>query len=147
LFFLVRTSAGREANVADMIYIRVLASNAEIYSIVAPAELKGYIFIEASSYAPVEETTQALNYVKSVVHGIVPPEQVLSYFEEVRIIESLEKDDIVEIKAGVFRRMRAKIIEIDQARNEATIELEDGGSQFPITISADYLKLVEKTKK
>lgn len=147
LFFLVRTSAGRENNVVDMVYARALVSDSEIYSIIAPDKLKGYIFIEADSYAPVEEVTQGLRYVKSVVHGVIPLDEILPYFGELKIIESLEKGDLVEITGGVFRRMRAKVIEVDVAKNEATIELEESGSQFPITISADYLKLVEKAKK
>lgn len=147
MFFLVRTSAGRETNIADMVYARAMASDSEIYSIIAPDKLKGYIFIESDSYAPVEEVTQGLRYVKSVVHGVIPLEEVIPYFGEIRVIESLEKGDTVEITGGVFKRMRAKVIEVDATKNEATIELEESGSQFPITISADYLKLVEKAKK
>ncbi len=50
---------------------------------------------------------------------------------------------MVEVVGGPFRGLRAKITDIDKAKEELTIELlEEGFATLPITVHADYVKLV-----
>ena len=43
--------------------------------------------------------------------------------------------------------MRAKITRVDKTKEEVTLELMEATFTLPITVHADYVKLVEKTKK
>jgi transcriptional antiterminator NusG len=51
----------------------------------------------------------------------------------------------VEITGGPFKGMRAKITRVNPVRKEATLELLEATFTLPITVNADYLKLVQKT--
>jgi transcriptional antiterminator NusG len=48
---------------------------------------------------------------------------------------------------GPFKGMRAKITRIDKAKAEVTLELLEATFTLPITVHADYVKLIEKAKK
>lgn len=69
------------------------------------------------------------------------------YFSEKPVIEELSVGDTVEIIGGLFKRMTAKVQSINIPRNEVTIELEESSTPLPISVQADYLKLVRKAKQ
>ncbi|OYT66530.1 transcription elongation factor Spt5 [Candidatus Bathyarchaeota archaeon ex4484_205] len=145
--FLVRTTAGQEKNVAELIYAKSLAEELNILSVVAPEGLRGYVFVEAYSPHDVDEAIRDVRHARKRVPGIVDMKDVLQYFEERKIIEELDVGDRVEIIAGIFKHMKARVIAINKPRNEVTIELEESRSPLPISIDADNLKIVEKAKK
>jgi transcriptional antiterminator NusG len=60
------------------------------------------------------------------------------------IIEELDINDIVEVTGGPFKSMKAKIMDIDRAKEEVTIELLEATFTLPITVHADYVKVTEK---
>lgn len=43
--------------------------------------------------------------------------------------------------------MRAKIRRVDRTKNEITIELLEATFTLPITVHADYVKLIEKAER
>jgi len=63
------------------------------------------------------------------------------------VIEELNIDDLVEVVGGPFKGMRAKITRIDKTKAEVTLELLEATFTLPITVHADYVRLVEKAKK
>jgi transcriptional antiterminator NusG len=63
------------------------------------------------------------------------------------VIEELDVDDVVEIISGPFKSMRAKITRIDKTKSEVILELLEATFTLPITVHADYVKVVEKAKK
>jgi transcriptional antiterminator NusG len=63
------------------------------------------------------------------------------------VIEELDEDDLVEIVGGPFKGMRAKIMRVDRTKEEVILELLEATFTLPITVHADYVKLVEKAKK
>ena len=146
--FAVRTTAGQEKNVANLIAARVELKNLPVKAILVPEGLKGYIFVEAESPHFVEEAIAGIKHVRSrVQYGKVDFEEVESYIVSKPIIEELSENDIVEVIGGPFKGMRAKITRIDKAKSEVTLELLEATFTLPITVHADYVKLVEKSKK
>ncbi|MFQ6095283.1 MAG: transcription elongation factor Spt5 [Candidatus Bathyarchaeia archaeon] len=145
--FAVRTTAGQERNVANLIAVRVSVNQLPIKSILVPETLKGYIFLEASGSHYIEEAISGIKHVKSRVPGIVPFSEVERYIVVRSVIEDLDIDDIVEVIGGPFKGMRAKIRRIDEAKNEITIELLEATFTLPITVHADYVKIIEKAKE
>jgi len=145
--YLIRTTAGQEKNVIESIYARAAAEKIEILSVFTPGTLKGYVFIEALSAHAIDDAISGLRHARARVQGVVPFSDVEQYFAEKPVIEALEVGDRVEIVGGLFKKMTAKVLSINLPRNEVTIELEDSSTPFPISIQADYLKLVSKAKK
>jgi len=145
--FAVRTTAGQEKNVANLIAARVEVNHLPIKAILVPETLKGYIFLEASGSHFIEEAISGIKHVRSRVPGIVPFSEVERYVVVKSVIEDLDVNDIVEVIGGPFKGMRAKIQRVDRAKKEITIELLEATFTLPITVHADYVKLVEKAKE
>jgi len=147
MIYAVRTTVGQERNVSNLIAGRAEVNKIPIKAILVPEILKGYIFIEAEGPHIVEKAISGIRHVRSRVPGRVSLSEVEKYIIIKPIIEELDIDDIVEVTGGPFKGMRAKITDIDRAKEEVTIELLEASFTLPITVHADYLKLVKKGKE
>jgi transcriptional antiterminator NusG len=145
--FAVRTTAGQEKNVADMIASKVETNKLPIKAVFVPEMLKGYVFIESEGPHFVEQAIAGIKHVRSRVPGLVSFSEVERYIVVKPVIEELNIDDLVEIVGGPFKGMRAKITRIDKTKAEVTLELLEATFTLPITVHADYVRLVEKAKK
>lgn len=145
--FAVRTTTGQERNVAKLVAAKIEMKNIRIKAILVPETLRGYVFIEAEGPHFVEEAIAGVKHVRSRVPGIVSFSEVERYIVRKPIIEELSENDIVEVTGGPFKGMRAKITRIDKAKEEVTLELLEATFTLPITVHADYVKLVEKAEK
>jgi transcriptional antiterminator NusG len=145
--FAVRTTAGQEKNVADLIAARIKTTNLPIKAILVPETLKGYVLIEAEGPHFVEKAIAGIKHVRSRIQGIVSFEEVEQYVVVKPVIDELDEEDLVEIVGGPFKGMRAKITRIDKTKEEVTLELLEATFTLPITVHADYVRLVEKAKK
>lgn len=145
--FAVRTTAGQEKNVANLIAVRVETSKLPIQAILVPEMLKGYVFIEADGPHLVEKAITGIKHVRSRVPGVVSFSEIERYIVVKPVIEELSIDDIVEVISGPFKGMKAKITRIDTTKEEVTLELLEATFTLPITVHADYVKLTEKAKK
>jgi transcriptional antiterminator NusG len=145
--FAVRTTAGQEKNVADLIAARVATTDLPIKAILVPEALKGYVLIEAEGPHFVEKAIAGIKHVRSRIQGVVSFQEVEQYIVMKPVIDELDEEDLVEIVGGPFKGMRAKITRIDKTKEEVTLELLEATFTLPITVHADYVKLVEKAKK
>jgi transcriptional antiterminator NusG len=144
--FAVRTTVGQEKNAAEMIEVRAKMNKLTILSILIPDTLKGFIFLEAPSPNVVEEAIEGVKHVKSKITGRVNLLEIEKYLESKPVIDELDVDYIVEITGGPFKGMRAMVTKINKVRHEATLELLEATFTLPITVNADYLKLIEKSE-
>ncbi len=147
IIFAVRTTVGQERNVSNLITGRAEANKIPLRSILVPETLKGYIFIEADGPHIVEEAIMGIKHVRSRVPGVVSFAEVEKYVVIKPIIEELDINDVVEVTGGPFKGMKAKITEIDKAKEEVTIELLEATFTLPITVHADYVKVTEKAQQ
>jgi len=145
--FAVRTTAGQEKNVAEMIASRVKTTKLPIKAVLVPEMMKGYVFVEATGPHFVEQVIAGVKHVRSRVPGLVTFSEVERYIVTKPIIEELGPEDVVEIVGGPFKGMRAKITRIDKTKEEVTLELLEATFTLPITVHADYVRLVERAKK
>jgi len=145
--FAVRTTAGQEKNVADMIASKVETNKLPIKAVFVPEMLKGYVFVETEGPHFVEQAIAGIKHVRSRVPGLVSFSEVERYIVVKPVIEELNIDDLVEVVGGPFKGMRAKITRIDKTKAEVTLELLEATFTLPITVHADYVRLVEKARK
>jgi len=144
--FAVRTTAGQEKNVANLIAAKVGMTKLPIKAVLVPETLKGYVFIEAEGPHFVEEAIAGIKHVRSRVSGIVSFSEIERHIVVKSVIEELDNDDVVEIISGPFKGMQAKITRLDKTKGEVTLELLEATFTLPITVHADYVKLVKKGK-
>jgi transcriptional antiterminator NusG len=118
-----------------------------IKAVLVPEMLKGYVFIEADGPHSVEKAISGVKHVRSRVPGIVTFSEVERYIVVKPVIEELDEEDLVEVVGGPFKGMRAKITRVDKAKEDVTLELLEATFTLPITVHADYVKLIKKAKK
>ena len=138
--FAVRTTAGQEKNVANLIAARVKTNKLPVKAILVPEMLKGYVFIEADGPHFVDQAITGIKHVRSKVPGIVSFSEVERYVIVKPVIEDLDEEDLVEIVGGPFKGMRAKITRVDRTKEEVTLELLEATFTLPITVHADYVR-------
>jgi transcriptional antiterminator NusG len=144
--FAVSVTTGQERNVAKLVAARIEIYKIPVKAILVPEDIRGYIFVEAESPHFVEQAIAGIKHVKSRIRDFASLSDIQKYIVRKPIIEELNEDDIVEITGGPFRGMRAKITRIDRAKEEVTLELLEATFTLPITVHADYVKLIEKAK-
>ncbi len=142
--FAIRTTAGQEKNVANLVAAKVATNNLPVKAVLVPETLKGYVFIEAEGPHVIDEAIGGIKHVRSRVPGIVSFTEVERYIVAKPMIEELDVGDIVEIVSGPFKGMRAKITRVDETKEEVILELLEATFTLPITVHADYVKVVEK---
>ncbi len=140
MFFAIRTTAGQETNVALMIEVRAKTSNLPIYSILSLPNLKGYIVLETPGLHIVYEAIRGLKHVKGKASGTLRWEDLETLIKPKSLIELIQVGEEVEVVAGPFRGMKAKIIAIDKTRNEVSLNVLEASYPLTITVPVDYIR-------
>ena len=143
--FAVRTTANREEQVMDFIGSNAKKKKLEIYALVHPHGMRGYIFVEAKSRLDAEQAAFKVPYARGVLPNNIDYEEIDHMLEATKKTElNIQKNDIVEIIAGPFRREQAKISRIDKTKEEVVVELLEAAVPIPITIRMDSVKVIRR---
>lgn len=80
--------------------------------------------------------------------GLLPKEvgynEIEHMLEQVKIQVNIQPKDIVEIISGPFKREKAKVTRIDQAKEEVIVELLEAAVPIPITVKLDSVKVIRR---
>jgi transcriptional antiterminator NusG len=142
----IKTTGGQEKTVASFVASRAGQKKKPIYSILALDTWKGYVLIEAANSQVVDESIQGFKHVRSKIPGMMQFQDIEKFLVTKSMVAELTEGDTVEIVAGPFKTMRAKITRIESAKQEVTVVMLDTPFQLPVTVSAAYLKIVERAK-
>src|SRR5690348_16867438 len=143
--YAVRTTSGQERTVVDMMAGRIDPKKLPIVAILAPEVIKGYIFVEANGPHFVDEAIAGTRHARTRTKGVVSLPAIERFIVTKPVIEELSVGNLVEVVGGPFRGLKAKITHVDKVKQEVVIELlEEGFATLPITVHADYVKLVSR---
>ncbi len=143
--FAVKTAGGQEKTVATFVATRAEMREKKVYSVLVFDAMKGYVFLEAPDAQVVGESIAGFKHVKSQVPGIIRFPDIEKFLVTKSILTELDVGDKVEVVAGPFKGMQANITRIESVRKEVTVILLDAPYQLPVTVDADYLKIVQKS--
>jgi transcriptional antiterminator NusG len=141
-FFAIRTTGGQERVVASQIQVRVNAKKLGIRSVMVLDSFKGYIIVEAPDSNVAYEALAGIRHVRGQIRGDLPFKDIEGYLVKKPMVSELSVDDTVEVIAGPFKSMKAKITRVDYEKQEATVVLLDSPYQIPVTVDANYLKKI-----
>jgi transcription termination/antitermination protein NusG len=142
--FAIRTTANREEQVLDFVSANVKKKSLDIYSIIHPHGMRGYVFIEAEHRQVVEEAFQGVPYARGLLHSPIEYKEIEHMLEQAKTKVNIRKNDIVEIISGPFKHEKAKVSRIDKQKEEIIIELLEAAVQIPITIKLDSVKVIHR---
>jgi transcriptional antiterminator NusG len=141
-FFAIRTTGGQERVVANLLQTRANAKKLLIRSIIVLDSFKGYIIVEAPDSNVAYEALAGIRHVRGQIRGDLPFKDIEGYLVKKPLVSELSTNDTVEVIAGPFKSMKAKITRVDYEKQEATVVLLDSPYQIPVTVDANYLKRV-----
>jgi transcriptional antiterminator NusG len=139
-FFAIRTTGGQERVVANLLQTRANAKKLQIRSILVLDSFKGYIIVEAPDSNVAYEALAGIRHVRGQIRGDLPFKDIEGYLVKKPVVSELNANDTVEVIAGPFKSMKAKITRVDYEKQEATVVLLDSPYQIPVTVDANYLK-------
>ena len=140
--FAVRTTGGQEKIVMRLLEARIKMGKINIQSVVLLSDLKGYVVVEAQDVSAMFDAIQGIRHVRGQLRGELTYNEIDKYLIKKSTVSELAVEKTVEIIGGPFKGMKATITRVDQEKEEATVILLDATYQLPVTVDANYLKLV-----
>ncbi len=144
LIYAIRTLVGQEKNVARIIARNVKNSDLEVNSILVPESLRGYILVESSTKLDMRNPAFKVPHMKGAIEGEIPFEEVKSFLNPEPIIASIKKGSIIELISGPFKGERAKVVRIDESKEDVVLELIEAAVPIPVTVKGDQIRLIQK---
>lgn len=139
-FFAVRINGGQENIIANIIQNKINTKKINVRSILLLDSFKGYLIVEAPDANLAYEALSGIRHIRGQIRGDLPFKDIERYLVKKPVVSDLNINDNVEIIAGPFKSMKAKITRVDYEKQEATVVLLDSPYQIPVTVDANYLK-------
>jgi len=146
MIYTIRTTVGRENAVIETLSNKIKNIQANVKSIFHPGELKGYIFIEGD-FSAIEKSIQGVPHIRGLIKKEVTLNDIKKFLEVKKLEIKIDKGDIIEVTGGPFKNEKGKVIRVDEAKEEVTIELLETAVPIPITVSIDSVRVVEAANK
>lgn len=141
--FVVKTQVGQEENVASL-FEKASKRTGKIYAILAPKELRGYIFVEGEDIETIKRIIRHMRYARDVLDKDIQIEEIEHFLFPPSAVANIEEGMIVELVSGPFKGEKAKVTRIDDTKEEITVELLDAMVPIPITVRGEQVRILKK---
>lgn len=142
--YALRTTSNREDQVMDFITSNVDKKKLEVYAVLHPHGMRGYIFLEAASRSDAEQAAHGIPYARGILSKPVDFAEIELNLEQAPAEMNIKKKDIAEIISGPFKREQCKITRVDQTKGEVVVELLEAAVPIPITLKMDAVKVIRR---
>ncbi len=145
---ILKTQIDQEKVVADALYSKANLDKKEkdIYAILSPAGLRGYVFVEGMNTDRLREKTRDIKKARNFIDGETSIEEIGAYLVPVSAVEGIKEGDIVELVNGPFKGERARVKMIEESKEEITVELTEAMVPIPLTVKGDSVRVIEKER-
>ncbi|MHB8634787.1 MAG: transcription elongation factor Spt5 [Thermoplasmatota archaeon] len=166
----LKTQVGQERRVVEMLGNKARRFGIPILSLLSPAEMRGFLFIETTDPLAIEKGIRGVSYARTlvarseevrdtdgnflrdrrgkVVTRRVPVEtpfgEIAHFLTPVSAVAKIAEGDIVELVSGPFRGETAKVTRVDDTKEEITVELIESMVPIPITVKGEHVRVLEK---
>lgn len=167
MIFTVRTTVNQENMVVELIAEKVRQEGLNIQSFAVLPALRGYILIEADNEMTVRRGIANVPNVKgrgvvgssfvrrksklgedeSIEGGevrVVNINELSSLLEAKPLMKSIKVGQKVELIAGPFKGERAKVLRVNDTKEEVTVEIMEAAVKIPVTISAEQIRIMKE---
>jgi transcriptional antiterminator NusG len=144
MIFIIKVTTNKEERVIDMIADRAQKKSLNIFSVLRPHGLRGYVLLEAEDRESAEEAAFDLPYVKGIIGKTIGYEEIKNMIEPSAATISIKEGDIVELIAEPFKKEKAKVIRIDKQKEEVVVSLLGAVVPLPVTVKLDNVKVIRR---
>ena len=142
----LKTQMDQEKSVADSLASKANIGEKDIFAILSPAKLRGYIFVEGMNTERLREKTRDIRKARSFVDGETSLAEIDHYLTPLSTVVGIVEGDLVELVNGPFKGERARVQQIDQSKEEITVELIEAMVPIPVTVKGDSVRVIEKER-
>jgi len=142
--FIIKVTTNKEERVLEMIADRAQKKNLNVFSVLRPHGLRGYILLEAEDRESAEEAAFDLPYVKGIIGKTINYEEIKNMIEPSATTVSIKEGDIVEMISEPFKKEKAKVIRIDKQKEEVVVSLLGAVVPLPVTVKIDNVKVIRR---
>ena len=148
MIYTVRVTSGQEKILAQMLEKKARAEKLDVYSVVYIENIKGYLFVEVPDKNVLAKLVQKVRHVKGFLTTPVKLDEIKKLIALTKQpIMVVEVGDLVEMSSGPFKGERAKVVKVDEPRDEVTVELIEVAVPIPITVKSKMIKIFQKASQ
>jgi transcriptional antiterminator NusG len=146
MIYTIRVTSGQEKILSEILMKKSRAEKLNVYSIVHVENVKGYLFVEASDENTLVKLIQKVKHVKGFLKRPITLAEIENLVKATKQPAlAIEQGDTIEMTSGPFKGERAKVIKIDEAKDEITVELIEVAVPIPVTVKSKMVKLFQKS--
>ncbi|MFH1503031.1 MAG: transcription elongation factor Spt5 [Candidatus Diapherotrites archaeon] len=147
MMFIIKVTTNKEERAVDMISNRAEKKNLNVYSVLRPHGLRGYIFLEAEDRESAEEAVFNLPYVKGIIGKTIGYEEIKGMVQPTVESVSIKEGDIVELIGSTLKGEKAKVLRIDKQKEEVVVSLFGAVVPLPLTVKIDNVKVIRREEE
>lgn len=147
MYFVIRVTSSQEKITADILENKVAKEQLPVYSIVLVAGMRGYLIIEAQDEVTCRNLIMNEPHVKGMLPKSLAEEDLSKMLEVKQNVQEIGVNDKVEFLSGPFKGYKAKVIKVDSAKDEITVELMDVAVPIPVTTKSNTARIIEKAEQ
>ncbi len=145
--FAIRTTVGQERTSLRILETKASSEGSGVYSILLSDSLKGYILVESVDLESVERLCRGVPHIRGVLEGVVDMDEIEHLLVPRGTVVDLNVGDIVELVSGPFKGEKAKVVRVDEHKQEATLELLEASVPIPVTVPGSSVRIIEKEER
>ena len=147
MIYVIRVTTGQEKIIAEMLAKKAKAEKLFIYSVVNIENVKGYLFVEAEDENNITKLTQKMKNVKGFLKQAIQGSEIQNLINIANKPNvSIKMGEIVEMTSGPFKGEKARVIKLDEAKDQYTVELIEVAAPIPVTINSKTARLAQKAE-
>ena len=143
---ILKTQMDQEKSVADSLLSKANVGEKDIFAILSPGNLRGYVFVEGMNTERLREKTRDIRKARAFVDGETSLKEIDHYLTPLSTVVGIVEGDLVELINGPFKGERARVQHIDSNKEEITVELIEAMVPIPVTVKGDSVRIIEKEK-
>jgi len=147
MIFIIKVTTNKEERAVDMIADRARKKNLNVYSVLRPHGLRGYIFLESEDRESAEEAVFNLPYVKGIIGKTIEYSEIQGMVQPTIETVSIKEGDIVEMIGSTLKGEKAKVLRIDKQKEEVVVSLFGAVVPLPVTVKIDNVKVIRREEE
>jgi transcriptional antiterminator NusG len=143
--YALKTTINQEKTVVQMLSHKAQKNKGSgIVAILSPAELRGYVLVEAEDRENLEKIIKGVPHARGLVGGETALTEVEHFLTPKPSVAGIAEGDIVELINGPFKGEKARVQRIDEGKEEITVELFEAMVPIPVTVRGDHVRVLQK---
>ncbi|MCL4391617.1 MAG: transcription elongation factor Spt5 [Candidatus Parvarchaeota archaeon] len=131
-FFIIRVTIGREMQALERLESQLVRVG-DVYSIIKPYSLKGYLIVEAGSKESVSDLIYNIKHIRGIINKELSKEEALKTIEKKQQKIEINIGDVVKVLSGPFKGETATVKSVNKEKEELTVMFLE--SAVPINVN------------